>query len=103
MTTTINHKIYGITEDIKQTQSMIQLYQGGGDPADSIMEQQFLIRKSNLFRELLSELILSGISIAPIKDLIQQLTNYIENTENQLKTTKSETYDLKEVRQLLSI
>lgn len=102
MTAIINHKVYGITEEIKKTQSMIQLYEGGNDPADSIMEQQFLIRKNNLFRELLSELILSGISMTPIKDLIQQLASYIEKSEQQLSPIKEEKYDLREVEKLLA-
>lgn len=101
MTTHINHKIYGIVEDIKKTEKMIELYKGGSDPADEIMEKQHRIRKNKFLRELLSELALSDVSFKEMKGFIRGLTNYLEKTDKAAKASKELKSNLEEVALML--
>ena len=103
MLTHTNHKIYGIVEDINKTEKMIQLYKGGNDPADKIMETQHRIRKNKLMRELLSELALSGLSIKNTKGIIQRLTAYIEKSEETIGGAIDGEYDFSEMEKLMAI
>jgi flagellar biosynthesis component FlhA len=103
MNTHINHKIYGIVEEIKLTEEMIVLHQNGDDPADEIMEKQFRIKKSKLMRELLSELALSGLSIKNTKGIIQRLATYIEKTEEPFEGKNEDEYEFSEIEKLMAV
>ncbi len=76
-----NFKIYGIVEEIKKTHAMIDLHKKGSDPADTILAEQFTIRERKLFKELLAELVLSGVSFKSTAPLIQRLTTYLEKSD----------------------
>ncbi len=96
-----NFKIYGIVEEIKKTHAMILYHQQGNDPADEILAEQFRIRNRKLFKELLAELVLSGVSFKSTAPIIRRLTVYLEKSDVAGTFPKELKSNLAEVEKLV--
>ncbi len=101
MVAQIDYKVHGIVREIRETQAMIKYHEGGDDPVDAIMADQFRHRKYQLLKELLAELALSGISFKDMKSFVRQLTNYLEKSDKASHASKELKSNLAEVRTML--
>lgn len=98
-----NYKIYGTIEEIKKTHAMVQYHGQGDDPADEILAEQFEIRNRKLFRELLAELALSGVSFKSIAPIINRVTAYLEKSDINGEFPKGLKSNLAEVEKLMAV
>lgn len=96
-----NFKIHGIVEEIKKTHAILHFHEQGKDPADTILAEQFRIRKIKLFKELLAELVLSGITFKSMAPVIRRFTAYLEKSDVRGDFPKEIKSNLAEVEMLM--
>ena len=96
-------KIYGIIEEIKKTHAMVIFHTEGKDAADTILREQFNIKKGKLLKELLAEVVLADISFKEMKHFILRLTKYLEKNDKATGTSKELKSNLAEIEAMLAI
>ena len=104
MTESSVSKIIGIVQDIKHFENSILKTKDMADPMSELMRFQFQHSKDQLIKDLIVELVRSGIDFHEIEDLLSQLTAYLSRKEGQgEKLTPLVQSSLQEVGRLVAI
>ena len=103
MTETSVSRIIGIVQDIKHFEDSILKTQGA-DPMSELMRFQFQHSKEQLVKDLIVELVRSGIDFQEIEDLLARLTAYLSRKEGQgEKISPAVQSSLREVERLVAV
>jgi hypothetical protein len=94
-------KLSSLTNDLKIADAALQEWKGKDEPLSATMVMQYELLKQELLKDLLVELVQSGISFNSAGDFIQRLTTYLKSTAQQEKLPKSISSKLAEVEKLL--
>ncbi|MFN0033978.1 MAG: hypothetical protein ACKVUS_02855 [Saprospiraceae bacterium] len=76
-------KIVGIAQDIKHFDNALLKIRTATDPMSEIMRFQFQHSKEQLFKELMAELVLSGIGFREIEGFLAKLTAYLSDHDTK--------------------
>ncbi|MCY7330190.1 MAG: hypothetical protein LH618_16685 [Saprospiraceae bacterium] len=76
-------KIVVIAHDIKHFDNMLLGTKTSADPINEIMRFQFQHSKEQLFKELMAELVLSGIGFREIAGFLAKLTTYLSDHDTE--------------------
>jgi hypothetical protein len=76
-------KIVGIAQDLKHFENSLEKINGMNDPMCELMRFQFQHSKEKLLKELLVELVNSGIDFKEIQDFMTSLTNYLSQKDGK--------------------
>ncbi|MBI5916302.1 MAG: hypothetical protein HY842_13075 [Bacteroidetes bacterium] len=94
-------KLASLTNDLKIADAALQEWKGKDEPLSATMVMQYELLKQELLKDLLVELVQSGVNFNSAGDFIQRLTNYLKSTEQQEKLPKFISSKLAEVEKLL--
>jgi hypothetical protein len=97
-------KIVGIIHDIKHFENSIQIMNGDTDPICDIMRWQFQHSKEQLLKELMVELVNSGIEFSEIQGYLNSVTSYLSRNEGKgEKLPEIALINLQEVEKLMAV
>ena len=94
-------KITTLTSDLKIADAALQSWKGKDEPLSATMVLQYELLKQELLKDLLVELVQSGISFNSAGDFIQRLTSYLQTTEQKKQLPNAIRSNLEEVEKLL--
>ncbi len=94
-------KLSSLTSDLKIADAALQSWKAKDEPLSSTMVMQYELLKQELLKDLLVELVQSGISFNSAGDFIHRLTTYLKSTSQQEKLPKSISSKLAEVEKML--
>jgi len=76
-------KIVGIAQDIAHFENALLKIKGMDDPMSDIMRFQYQHSKDQLIKDLMVELVQSGVDFREIEDFLSRLTSYLSSREGQ--------------------
>ncbi len=94
-------KISTITNDLKIAETALLEWKAKDEPLAKTMVMQYELLKKELLKDLLVELVESGVNFNSVGDFIQRLTAYLKSKEKLEKLPKAITANLTEVEKLL--
>jgi PP-loop superfamily ATP-utilizing enzyme len=97
-------KIVGISHDIKHFEKSIDNIKGMDDPMCNLMRWQFQHSKEQLLKELMVELVNSGIEFSEIQSYLNSVTSYLSRNEGKgEKLPEIALINLQEVEKLMAV
>jgi hypothetical protein len=104
MKETFISKIVSTIDAIKHFENSMKLLDGNTDPICDIMRFQFQHSKEQLLKELMVELVNSGIEFREIQGYLNSLTNYLSHKEGTgEKLPAIAMSNLEEVERLMAV
>jgi len=95
-------KVPAITKEIKLADEALREWKAKEDPLAATMVMQYELLKKDLLKDLLVELVQSGVSFKSAGAFIQRLTAYIQKIEKEEKLSENVSSKLAEVEKLLA-
>jgi len=96
-------KISGIAKEIKIAEEALLDWKSKDEPIAAVMISQYESLKKDLLKDLLVELVRTGISFNTAGDFIQRLTTYLRNEEADLPLPIGVKQEFAEVERMLAI